>query len=117
MRGYVKNNDENAKKEFEDWLNALEGIYNKEFYLRKSLIEKMNLSATSQDVYMDDAYYDKMYDIYEMQATYYKSMLPEGKALADYSSEELGYLQKYQETMVKINNLDDERVEDKINIL
>ena len=117
LRGYVKNNDENAKKEFEDWLNALEGIYNKEFYLRKSLIEKMNLSATSQDVYMDDAYYDKMYDIYEMQATYYKSMLPEGKALADYSSEELGYLQKYQETMVKINNLDDEQVEDKINIL
>ena len=33
------------------------------------------------------------------------------------TTEGLGYLQKYQEAYVKLKNLDDERVQDKINIL
>lgn len=117
LRGYVKNNDENAKKELEDWLSALEGVYNKEFYLRKSLIEKGNLTAEGQDMYMSGAYYDKMRDVYTLQSKYYEAQLPKGKAITEYTKDQLAYYQKWQEVQVKINNLDDEQVEDKINIL
>ena len=117
LRGYVKNNDENAKKEFEDWLSALEGIYNKEFYLRKSLKEQGNLTAEGQDMYMSGAYYDKMRNVYELQSAYYEAQLPKGKAITEYTKEQLAYYQKWQEVQVKINNLDDEQIEDKINIL
>ena len=117
LRGYVKNNDENAKKELEDWLSALEGVYNKEFYLRKSLIEKGNLTAEGQDMYMSGAYYDKMRDVYTLQSKYYEAQLPKGKAITEYTKDQLAYYQKWQEVQVKLKNLDDERVEDKINIL
>ena len=117
LRGYVKNNDENAKKEFEDWLSALEGVYNKEFYLRKSLKEQGNLTAEGQDMYMSGAYYDKMRDVYTLQSKYYEAQLPKGKAITEYTKDQLAYYQKWQEVQVKINNLDDEQVEDKINIL
>lgn len=117
LRGYVKNNDENAKKELEDWLSALEGVYNKEFYLRKSLIEQGNLTAEGQDMYMSGAYYDKMRDVYTLQSKYYEAQLPKGKAITEYTKDQLAYYQKWQEVQVKINNLDDEQIEDKINIL
>lgn len=117
LRGYVKNNDENAKKEFEDWLSALEGVYNKEFYLRKSLKEQGNLTAEGQDMYMSGAYYDKMRDVYTLQSKYYEAQLPKGKAITEYTKDQLAYYQKWQEVQVKINNLDDEQIEDKINIL
>lgn len=117
LRGYAKHNDEDDAKTYEEKIEALEGIYNKEWYLRKSLLDLENKSAESQDTYMGAAYYNKMREVYNLQLAHYKSMLPAGKAIADYSAEELGYLQKVQETENKINNLDDEQIEDKINIL
>ena len=117
LRGYVKNNDESAKKELEDWLSTLEGVYNKEFYLRKSLKEQGNLTAEGQDMYMSGAYYDKMRDVYTLQSKYYEAQLPKGKAITEYTKDQLAYYQKWQEVQVKINNLDDEQIEDKINIL
>ena len=52
-------------------IEALIGMYQKEYYLRKSLIEFGNKSAIGQDAYMSKEYYDKMHYAYEEQANYY----------------------------------------------
>ena len=98
-------------------IEALIGMYQKEYYLRKSLIEFGNKSAVGQDAYMSKEYYDKMHYAYEEQANYYHKKIPWQKEETKMSAEELGYLQKYQQAMINLKNLDDERVEDKINIL
>ena len=98
-------------------IEALIGMYQKEYYLRKSLIEFGNKSAVGQDAYMSKEYYDKMHYAYEEQANYYHRKIPWQKEETEMSAEELGYLQKYQQAMINLNNLNDERVEDKINIL
>ena len=113
-------NLKDAKEELEKFLSALEGIYNKEYYLMqafKTVGEEIN--ATSQDMYMGANYYglnngkdyDKLAKVYERQMKLYAPLANEE------TEERLGYLQKYQEAYVKLKNLDDERVEDKINIL
>ena len=98
-------------------IEALIEMYQKEYYLRKSLIEFGNKSAIGQDAYMSKEYYDKMHYAYEEQANYYHKKIPWQKEETKMSAEELGYLQKYQQAMINLKNLDDERVEDKINIL
>ena len=98
-------------------IEALIGMYQKEYYLRKSLIEFGNKSAIGQDAYMSKEYYDKMHYAYEEQAKYYHRKIPWQKEETEMSAEELGYLQKYQQAMINLNNLNDEQVEDKINIL
>lgn len=113
-------NLKDANEELEKFLSALEGIYNKEYYLMqafKSIGEDIN--ATSQDMYMGANYYglnngkdyDKLASVYERQMKLYAPLANED------TEEGLGYLQKYQEAYVKLKNLDDERVQDKINIL
>ena len=113
-------NLKDANEELEKFLSALEGIYNKEYYLMqafKSIGEDIN--ATSQDMYMGANYYglnngkdyDKLAKVYEQQMKLYAPLANEE------TEEGLGYLQKYQEAYVKLKNLDDERVQDKINIL
>ena len=52
-----------------------------------------------------------------MQADYYKQRIPWNKDISQWSAEQMGYYQKYQQAMINLNNLDDEQVEDKINIL
>ena len=98
-------------------IEALIGMYQKEYYLRKSLIEFGNKSAIGQDAYMSKEYYDKMHYAYEEQANYYHRKIPWQKEETEMSAEELGYLQKYQQAMINLNNLNDEQIEDKINIL
>ena len=113
-------NLKDAKEELEKFLSALEGIYNKEYYMMqafKTIGE--DIDATSQDMYMGANYYglnngkdyDKLAKVYEQQMQLYAPLANEE------TTEGLGYLQKYQEAYVKLKNLDDERVEDKINIL
>lgn len=113
-------NLKDANEELEKFLSALEGIYNKEYYLMqafKTIGEDIN--ATSQDMYMGANYYglnngkdyDKLAKVYEQQMKLYAPLANEE------TTEGLGYLQKYQEAYVKLKNLDDERVQDKINIL
>ena len=98
-------------------IEALIGMYQKEYYLRKSLIEQGNLTAEGQDSYMKPEYYDRMRSAYEMQADYYKQRIPWDKDISQWSAEQMGYYQKYQQAMINLNNLDDEQVQDKINIL
>lgn len=98
-------------------IEALIGMYQKEYYLRKSLIEQGNLTAEGQDAYMKPEYYDRMRSAYEMQADYYKQRIPWDKDISQWSAEQMGYYQKYQQAMINLNNLDDEQVQDKINIL
>ena len=98
-------------------IEALIGMYQKEYYLRKSLIEQGNLTAEGQDSFMGPEYYDRMRSAYEMQANYYKQRIPWDKDISQWSAEQMGYYQKYQQAMINLNNLDDEQVEDKINIL
>lgn len=98
-------------------IEALIGMYQKEYYLRKSLIEQGNLTAEGQDAYMKPEYYDRMRRAYEMQADYYKQRIPWDKDISQWSADQIGYYQKYQQAMINLNNLDDEQVEDKINIL
>jgi len=98
-------------------IEALIGMYQKEYYLRKSLIEQGNLSAEGQDSFMGPEYYDRMRSAYELQANYYKERIPWDKDISQWSAEQMGYYQKYQQAMINLNNLDDEQVEDKINIL
>ena len=109
-----------ATETLEKFLSALEGIYNKEYYLMQAFKSiKENISATSQDMYMGANYYglnnekeyDKLAKVYERQMKLYAPLANEE------TEKGLGYLQKYQEAYVKLKNLDDERVEDKINIL
>ena len=113
-------NLKDAKEALEGFLSALEGIYNKEYYLMqvyKTIGEDIN--AASQDMFMSTNYYglntgkdyDKLASVYERQMKLYAPLANEE------TEEGLGYLQKYQEAYVKLKNLDDERVEDKINIL
>lgn len=111
---------EDATEALEKFLNALEGIYNKEYYLMQAFKSiKENISATSQDMYMGTNYYglnngkdyDKLAKVYERQMKLYAPLANEE------TEEGLGYLQKYQEVYVKLKNLDDEQIEDKINIL
>lgn len=98
-------------------IEALIGMYQKEYYLRKSLIEQGNLTAEGQDSFMSPEYYDRMRNAYQMQADYYKQRIPWNKDISQWSAEQMGYYQKYQQAMINLNNLDDEQVEDKINIL
>ena len=98
-------------------IEALIGMYQKEYYLRKSLIEQGNLTAEGQDSFMGPEYYDRMRNAYQMQADYYKQRIPWDKDISQWSAEQMGYYQKYQQAMINLNNLDDEQVEDKINIL
>ncbi len=98
-------------------IEALIGMYQKEYYLRKSLIEQGNLTAEGQDAYMKPEYYNRMRSAYEMQAKYYKDRIPWDKDISQWSADQMGYYQKYQQAMINLNNLDDEQVEDKINIL
>lgn len=98
-------------------IEALIGMYQKEYYLRKSLIEQGNLTAEGQDAYMKPEYYDRMRRAYEMQADYYKQRIPWDKDISQWSADQMGYYQKYQQAMINLNNLDDEQIEDKINIL
>lgn len=98
-------------------IEALIGMYQKEYYLRKSLIEQGNLTAEGQDSFMFPEYYDRMRNAYQMQADYYKQRIPWNKDISQWSAEQMGYYQKYQQAMINLNNLDDEQVEDKINIL
>ena len=98
-------------------IEALIGMYQKEYYLRKSLIEQGNLTAEGQDSFMGSEYYDRMRNAYELQANYYKERIPWDKDISEWSSDQMGYYQKYQQAMINLNNLDDEQVEDKINIL
>ena len=98
-------------------IEALIGMYQKEYYLRKSLIEQGNLTAEGQDAYMKPEYYNRMRSAYEMQAKYYKDRIPWDKDIKDWSADQMGYYQKYQQAMINLNNLDDEQIEDKINIL
>lgn len=103
-------------KEIEQ-IEALIGMYQKEYYLRKSLIEQGNLTAKKQDSFMSPEYYARMREAYELQAKYYSDRIPWNKDISDWSAEQMGYYQKYQQAMINLNNLDDERVQDKINIL
>lgn len=98
-------------------IEALIGMYQKEYYLRKSLIEQGNLTAEGQDSFMSPEYYDRMRNAYQMQADYYKQRIPWNKDISQWSAEQMGYYQKYQQAMINLNNLDDEQIEDKINIL
>lgn len=98
-------------------IEAFIGMYQKEYYLRKSLIEQGNLTAEGQDSFMSPEYYDRMRNAYQMQADYYKQRIPWNKDISQWSAEQMGYYQKYQQAMINLNNLDDEQVEDKINIL
>lgn len=98
-------------------IEALIGMYQKEYYLRKSLIEQGNLTAEGQDSFMGPEYYDRMRSAYEMQAKYYKDRIPWDKDISQWSADQMGYYQKYQQAMINLNNLDDEQIEDKINIL
>ena len=98
-------------------IEALIGMYQKEYYLRKSLIEQGNLTAEGQDAYMKPEYYNRMRSAYEMQAKYYKDRIPWDKDISQWSADQMGYYQKYQQAMINLNNLDDEQIEDKINIL
>lgn len=98
-------------------IEALIGMYQKEYYLRKSLIEQGNITAEGQDSFMSPEYYDRMRNAYQMQADYYKQRIPWNKDISQWSAEQMGYYQKYQQAMINLNNLDDEQVEDKINIL
>jgi len=66
---------------------------------------------------MNQTYYAGLKNIYELESEYYASKIPAGKAITEYTSEELGYLQKYQEAQISLNNLNDEEWEDRINIL
>ena len=66
---------------------------------------------------MSPEYYDRMRNAYQMQADYYKQRIPWNKDISQWSAEQMGYYQKYQQAMINLNNLDDEQVEDKINIL
>lgn len=102
---------------FEDQLNAMKGIYQKEYYLRKSYKDFGNINAGSEASYMNQTYYAGLKNIYELESEYYASKIPAGKAITEYTSEELGYLQKYQEAQIGFNNLNDEEWEDRINIL
>ena len=102
---------------FEDQLSAMKGIYQKEYYLRKSYKDFGNVNAGSEASYMNKTYYAGLKNIYELESKYYASKIPAGKAITEYTSEELGYLQKYQEAQINLNNLDDEEWEDRINIL
>lgn len=105
------------KKDKEDYLNALEGIYQKEYYLRKSFKDFGNINAGSEAAYMNSTYYAGLKQVYQLESQYYASKLPAGKKVTEYSQDQLGYLQKYQEAQIKLNNLDDEEWEDRINIL
>lgn len=98
-------------------IEALIGMYQKEYYLRKSLVEQGNLTAEGQDSFMSPEYYDRMRNAYQMQADYYKQRIPWNKDISQWSAEQMGYYQKYQQAMINLNNLDDEQIEDKINIL
>lgn len=112
--GSKGNSKDNA---FEDQLNAMKGIYQKEYYLRKSYKDFGNINAGSEASYMNQTYYAGLKNIYELESKYYASKIPAGKAITEYTSEELGYLQKYQEAQINLNNLNDEEWEDRINIL
>ena len=105
------------KKDKEDYLSALEGIYQKEYYLRKSYKDFGNINAGSEAAYMNSTYYAGLKQVYQLESQYYASKLPKGKKVTEYSKDQLGYLQKYQEVQIKLNNLDDEEWEDRINIL
>ncbi len=98
-------------------IEALIGMYQKEYYLRKSLIEQGNLTAKGQDSFMSPEYYERMRSAYELQANYYKERIPWNKNISEWSAEQMGYYQKYQQAMINLNNLDDEQIEDKISIL
>ena len=104
-------------KDKEDYLNALEGIYQKEYYLRKSYKDFGNINAGSEAAYMNSTYYAGLKQVYQLESQYYASKLPAGKKVTEYSKDQLGYLQKYQEAQIKLNNLNDEEWEDRINIL
>ena len=104
-------------KNAEDYLSALEGIYQKEYYLRKSYKDFGNINAGSEAAYMNSTYYAGLKQVYQLESQYYASKLPKGKKVTEYSKDQLGYLQKYQEVQIKLNNLDDEEWEDRINIL
>lgn len=117
LRGYAKHNDESKSGDLEDRLNALEGIYQKEYYLRKSYKDFGNINAGSEAAYMNSTYYAGLKQVYQLESQYYASKLPKGKKVTEYSKDQLGYLQKYQEVQIKLNNLDDEEWEDRINIL
>ena len=112
--GSKGNSKDNA---FEDQLSAMKGIYQKEYYLRKSYKDFGNINAGSEASYMNQTYYAGLKNIYELESEYYASKIPAGKAITEYTSEELGYLQKYQEAQINLNNLNDEEWEDRINIL
>ena len=93
-----------ATETLEKFLSALEGIYNKEYYLMQAFKSiKENISATSQDMYMGANYYglnnekeyDKLAKVYERQMKLYAPLANEE------TEKGLGYLQKYQEAYVK----------------
>ena len=70
-------------------IEALIGMYQKEYYLRKSLIEQGNLTAEGQDAYMSKEYYDKMHYAYEEQAKYYHRKIPWQKEETEMSAQSL----------------------------
>ena len=112
-----KGSGSSKKNALEDQLSAMKGIYQKEYYLRKSYKDFGNINAGSEASYMNQTYYAGLKNIYELESEYYASKIPAGKAITEYTTEELGYLQKYQEAQISLNNLDDEEWEDRINIL
>ena len=112
-----KGSGSSKKDALEDQLNAMKGIYQKEYYLRKSYKDFGNINAGSEASYMNQTYYAGLKNIYELESEYYASKIPAGKAITEYTTEELGYLQKYQEAQISLNNLNDEEWEDRINIL
>ncbi len=112
-----KGSGSSKKDALEDQLGAMKGIYQKEYYLRKSYKDFGNINAGSEASYMNQTYYAGLKNIYELESEYYASKIPAGKAITEYTTEELGYLQKYQEAQISLNNLDDEEWEDRINIL
>lgn len=119
LRRYAKHNDESksGSGDLEDRLSALEGIYQKEYYLRKSYKDFGNINAGSEASYMNQTYYAGLKQVYQLESQYYASKIPAGKKVTEYSKDQLGYLQKYQEAQIKLNNLNDEEWEDRINIL
>ena len=72
-------------------IEALIGMYQKEYYLRKSLIEQGNLTAKGQDSFMSPEYYERMRSAYELQANYYKERIPWNKDISEWSAEQMGY--------------------------
>ena len=112
-----KGSGSSKKNALEDQLSAMKGIYQKEYYLRKSYKDFGNINAGSEASYMNQTYYAGLKNIYKLESEYYASKIPAGKAITEYTTEELGYLQKYQEAQINLNNLDDEEWEDRINIL